>query len=414
MDQDGWTRALRRLPSTFWYLWFGTLLNRAGSFVVVLLAFYLTSRRGLGPDVVGLVVGLTGAGGILGVLLGGYLADRWGRRRTLLLANAGTAGAVLALGWVTQPWSIAVAATAFGLTRNAVHPAYSAMMVDIVEPGNRIRAFNLNYWALNVGFSASALLGGVMAQAEIGVMFAVNAGVVLVTSLVIFLKVPESAANPVTHPTTPQRLGASPYRDTTFLVLVGLSFLSAMALLQYTSSLPLAMQRAGFGPADFGRVIAVNGVLIVCGQLFVPWLARDRDPSRLLALGAVLLGVGLGATALAHSLWLYALSVAVWTLGEMLQSPAIAALVADLSPARARGRYQGAAGLPVSAASFGAPILGGYVIGHAGARALWYGCLVVCVFVAVAHLVAAPRRRRRAVELAAAGRHHERLVVAGP
>jgi MFS family permease len=54
------------------------------------------------------------------------------------------------------------------------------------------------------------------------------------------------------------------------------------------------------------------------------------------------LAVGFGMNAWIESLSGYAISWAVWTLGEIRSLPASMALVADLAPADLRGRYQGA------------------------------------------------------------------------
>ena len=48
--------------------------------------------------------------------------------------------------------------------------------------------------------------------------------------------------------------------------------------LQHISMLPIAMGDDGLSPATYGSVIALNGVLIVVGQLFVPRLIRGREP----------------------------------------------------------------------------------------------------------------------------------------
>ena len=59
----GWLRrwlapTVGGLPTTFWWLWAGTLVNRAGAFVLPFLAFYLTDELDLTPAFVGLVLGL--------------------------------------------------------------------------------------------------------------------------------------------------------------------------------------------------------------------------------------------------------------------------------------------------------------------------------------------------------------------
>src|SRR5260370_7256362 len=75
---------LRALPATAWILFGGTFINRFGSFVMPFLFLYLT-RRGYSITQAGLGVGAYGAGHVVASALGGHLADRIGRRHTLLL-----------------------------------------------------------------------------------------------------------------------------------------------------------------------------------------------------------------------------------------------------------------------------------------------------------------------------------------
>src|SRR5262245_36096607 len=61
----------RGMPRTFWVLWCGMLVNRAGSFVVPFLAIYLTQARGLSAAQAGIVAALYGAGPAVASPLGG-------------------------------------------------------------------------------------------------------------------------------------------------------------------------------------------------------------------------------------------------------------------------------------------------------------------------------------------------------
>lgn len=173
-------------------------------------------------------------------------------------------------------------------------------------------------------------------------------------------------------------------------------------MMEPTSTLPIAMTADGLSAATYGAVIAVNGVLIVLGQLFVPRLIGDRDPSRVLAVAALIVGVGFGLVAFAHAAWFFGLTVVIWTLGEMLQSPSNAATVAGLSPPALRGRYQGLSSLNWSAGTALAPVAGGFTQQHLGNAALWLGCFGVSALVAIDHLVAGPARGRRMARLATA------------
>ncbi|MET8349806.1 MULTISPECIES: MFS transporter [unclassified Micromonospora] len=393
------------LPTTFWYLWTGTLINRLGSFVLVFLAIYLTQERGFSASQAGLVLGLWGVGGAVGTTAGGTLADRWGRRPTLLTAHVGAAAMMLGLGLAKDLWAVALGALLLGLFAEAARPAFGAMMIDVVPAKDRLRAFSLNYWAINLGFACAAVLAGLAAQADYLLLFVVDAATMLITALIIFTRVPETrqSGRAATAAKAPRGALRTILSDRVYLGFVALNLLAALVFLQHISMLPIAMSDDGLSPATYGSVIALNGVLIVIGQLFVPRLIRGRSRSHVLALAAVVMGAGFGLTAFAGTVWLYGLTVLIWTVGEMLNSPSNSTLIAELSPAELRGRYQGVFSLSWQIAGACAPILGGLVREHAGNATLWLACAAIGVVTAVAHLVSGPARERRAATLRRTG-----------
>ncbi|MEV4760715.1 MFS transporter [Micromonospora sp. NPDC049559] len=406
LARDWFRQTTGGLPATFWYLWAGTLINKLGSFVLIFLAIYLTTVRGLSEFQAGLVLGLYSAGGAVGTMLGGVLSDRWGRRPTLLTAHLGAATLMLTLGLARGFSVIAAGALLLGMFAEAARPAFAAMMVDVVPERDRLRAFTLNYWAINLGFASAAILAGFAAQANYLLLFVVDAGTTLLTATIIFIKVREThrvrvrAGKPAAG--TPQAGGLrAVLTDRVFLGFVALNIFAALVFLQHISMLPIAMGQDGLSPATYGTVIALNGVLIVVGQLFVPGLIRDRSRSHVLALAALITGIGFGLTALADHAWLYAVTVLIWTLGEMLNSPSNSTLIAELSPAALRGRYQGVFSLSWQVAGFVAPVVGGFVQERFGNTALWVGCGVIGCLLAVAQLLSGPARERRAAALRA-------------
>ncbi|MGK5679411.1 MDR family MFS transporter [Actinoplanes sp. URMC 104] len=390
-------QAVGGLPRQFWLLWTGTLINRLGSFVVIFLAIYLTGERHFSQSQAGLVIGLYGVGGALGTTAGGVLADRWGRKPTMLTAQFGAAALMLTLGFAHDYGQIVAVALLLGFFSEAVRPAFSAMMVDVVPERDRVRAFSLNYWAINLGFALSAVGAGLAAKADYLLLFVVDAGTTLVTALICLTFLRETRP---ARPAARQERGAgggmvAVLRDRVFLTYLLISLGGIAVMMQHMSTLPITMTAEGLSAATYGWVIAVNGVLIVLGQLFVPRLIGGREPYRVLALGALIMGVGFGLTAFAHAAWFFALTVVIWTLGEMIQSPSNATTVAELSPVAMRGRYQGLNSLSWSAGTALAPVVGGFTQEHLGNTALWLGCFVVCVLVALGHLISGPSRRRR-------------------
>jgi len=90
------------LPPTYWYLWFGILINRLGSFVIPFLTLYLTSQRGVSVSQAALTVSLFGAGSFAAQLAGGELADRLGRRPVLLMSLFIAPVSMVALGFANS------------------------------------------------------------------------------------------------------------------------------------------------------------------------------------------------------------------------------------------------------------------------------------------------------------------------
>ncbi|MCX4906657.1 MFS transporter [Streptomyces sp. NBC_00878] len=366
------------LPREFWWLWTSTLVNRLGAFVAAFMALYLTLDRGYSASYAGLVAALHGLGGVISSLGAGVLTDRLGRRPTLLIAQSSTAVCVALLGFVHHPITIAAVAFLVGMASNASRPAVQAMIADIVRPEDRVRAFSLNYWAINLGFAISSAAAGFIAEYSYLAGFLLEAGMTLACAVVVFAKLPESRPERAAKEVGEPEVGlGTVLRDRRFMGVVGLSFLIALIIQQAFVGLPVAMGRAGFTPADYGMAIAVNGVLIVVLQIPVTRFIEHRDPRRLLVVSSLLVGYGFGLTAFAGSVGVFALTVCVWTLGEIVNAPTQTSLVVRLSPTHGRGRYQGMYTMSWSAAALVAPLMSGLVIDRYGAEWLWAACAVV-------------------------------------
>ncbi|WP_406138540.1 MFS transporter [Streptomyces sp. NBC_01089] len=367
------------LPREFWWLWTSTLINRLGAFVATFMALYLTLDRGYSASYAGLVASLHGLGGVVSSLGSGVMTDRLGRRPTLLVAQVCTAVSVALLGFMRDPVAIAAVAFLVGMASNASRPAVQAMMADIVRPEDRVRAFSLNYWAINLGFAVSSAGAGLVAQYSYLAGFIGEAALTLVCAVLVFLKLPES--RPVRTAVeqadeSAVRLGTV-LRDGRFMSVVGLSFLVALLFQQASVGLPVAMGRDGFSSADYGMAVAVNGVLIMVLQIPVTRFIEHRDPRRLLIISSVVAGYGFGLTAFAGSIGLYALTVCVWTLAEIVNAPTQTGLVVRLSPVHGRGRYQGMYMMSWAGAALVAPLMSGVIIDRFGARWLWATCAVL-------------------------------------
>jgi MFS family permease len=280
-------------------------------------------------------------------------------------------------------------------------PAFSASLVDILGPTARLRGMNLNYWAINLGFSGAAILAGVLSSAPRTAVFTLNALALGLSAVLIAIKLPETRPpGPAPRDVVgrPDGTIGMVLRDRTFMIFVTLN-LGLWIVIESCKLLPIAMIDKGLDPADYGAVIAVNGVMIVVGQLFIPKLVARRRRTHVLVAAGVLVGVGMGAVAVAGTVGALAVTVMIWTLGEMLNAPINGTYVADLSRPTMRGRYQGIASMSFTLANFISPVVGALVLDHTPPATLWLGLLTLALLVAAIQWITGPSRERRAADL---------------
>jgi MFS family permease len=395
---DTGTRVVRvgplGLPRTYWTLWAGMLLNRLGGAVFFLLGIYLTRVRGLRPELAGLVISLYAAGGLFAGPVGGALADRFGRRATLLVGTACAGSLMLALGWSRSTGAIVALAPLLGFFTDVCRPPLQAAVADVVPPAERTRAYGLLYWAINLGFAGASVFGGALAERHFTLLFFVDALTTFAYGAIVLVGVPETRPPLAAGARAPGVAAfAAPFRDLPFVTFVLIQVLLLVAFAQVVVALPLDMRAHGLGLASIGWLMGLNGIYIVVMQPIALRLLRGFGHVQWLAAGCALTGLGLGATALAGGPLVYALTGVLWTMGEIGFSTAAPALVADFAPVARRGAYQGTYQLAWGTASVLAPTLGSLVLARTGAVALWGGCLVACFAAAALHLRFTGRRR---------------------
>ncbi len=391
-----WQATSRGLPKPFWILLAGTFVNRLGQMVTPFLALYLSGPRDLTATTVGVVLACWGAGSLASQPLGGYLADRFGRRITLVLGMLGTAASYLLLAAVRDVALIGAAAFLSGMAVDIYRPAVSAMVADMVAPEHRARAYALIYWAINLGVAVAGLLGGWLAERSFWLLFVADAVTCLAFAALIARKVPETRPEPEPSTDTGYSLAL---RDG---LLVGLSvagLLGGIVYLQSLITLPLAVEAAGLGPSAFGIIYAVNPVVVVVAQVFVVRVIDRIAGVQLLVVSQVLMGVGFGLTAFASSVPAFALTVLVWTLGEVAFNAVGPALVAEIAPVQMRGRYIGVFGTSYGAAALIAPLVGTWLF-EIGEPVLWSACLAGCLAAGAVIALLAPAIARRREALA--------------
>jgi MFS family permease len=385
------------LPPAYWLLWLGTVVNRLGGFVVPFLSLYLTSARGISIGQAGLTVALFGAGSFAAQLVGGELADRFGRRPVLLLSLIGAPPVTLALGFARQLPAIGAATAALGFFTDLYRPAVNAAVTDLVAPKERTRGFAYMYWAINVGAGVAPIIAGLMAHLDYYLLFAGDALTTLLYGLLVLWRFPESQTSTIGHAARAPLASRVRQlaREPILLVFSFLGLLYGAIYQQGNVTLPLDMLAHGLGPSDYGLAISVNGILIVLITIQVSrFISRwPRFPA--IALAALLTGLGFGLNAFARALPAYALGVAIWTLGEVISAAVAPTIIADLSPPEFRGLYMGVFYSSWGLAFFLGPLAGTWTFQTFSANRLWLGCAVLGTCLASAYLLLAGVAQRR-------------------
>lgn len=377
------------MPRPAWVLFAGTFVNRFGSFVLTFLVLYMRSR-GFDPSEAGIAVAAYGAGGLGAATVGGVLADRLGRRRTIALSMFGSAATMLTLSQARSLALIAVLTGVAGLTSEAYRPASSALLADLVPAERRVTAYALYRLAVNAGFAAGPAVAGLIAERSFFLLFVGDAATSVVYGSIALVALPE------TRPRRgePEARGAAVravLADRAFLLILAATLAGSFVYFQSQVTLPLHIRDSGLSGAAYGLLISLNGLLIVLVEL--PFTAiTGRLPARpVMAVGYLLVGAGFGLTALAHSFPALAGTVVVWTLGEVVGSPVGSAYVASLAPEHLRGRYLGTWGMTFGVALVLGPSVGASLY-QASPTALWFACAGLGV-VSAALVMALPRKR---------------------
>jgi MFS family permease len=333
-------RLLRRLPRTVRLLVAGTFVNRLGSFILPFLTLVLHREFHLSEAQSGLLVGAYGAGSIVSMLMGGFLTDRLGRRRTLLLSLSGSGVVAISMGFAPSVRVFVPLLVAFAFVADLYRPASSAIVADLVPSRDRAVGYAALRMAVNLGFGVGVALGGLLADLNWRLLFWGDGATTLLFGAMAYALVSETRS-------APQRSAAaaasvSPWRDLVFVQLITSSFIFCLGFFLDFTVLPITVtQSAGYPARVYGFLIGVNGLLIAIFELsLVDWLLRFRR-LRVAALGVALTAIAMGSTGLVmHWAW-FLLCVLVWTAGEILTIPQQSAFLADWAPPDVRGRYLG-------------------------------------------------------------------------
>lgn len=397
-------RGLGGLPREVWLLFATNLINRAGMMVLPFLVLYLTRELGFSLARAGSMLALYGASAIVFGPIGGRLSDRIGAlpvMRVSLIAS----GCVLLLFPLARSFAAVAAMTVLWAgCAEMFRPASLAAITHVVAPGERRQAFALNRLAINLGMSIGPALGGFLATVSFRAMFAVDAVTTLLAGAVLaltpwraFSGVNSEAANRHGEPIGP----ATILHDTLFLGFLGGVFLVGIVFFQHESALPLYLvQYLSLSPAFYGMLFTINTLLIVALEVPINTATAHWPNTRSLVFGCMLFAIGFGALGVIASPGGVIATVVVWTFGEMLLFPAMAAHMAEIAPENRRGAYMGAYSMSMSIALTVGPWMGTQLLAAFGAVTVWSVMFALGALAALLMVFSVPQHRPMRVAVA--------------
>jgi len=351
-------------------------VNRSGTMVFFFMTLYLTQSFHYTPTQAGQVISAYGIGALLGSYAGGKLTDVLGAYNVQKLSLAITGFTFILLGQLKSYWWITAVMFFMGVCSEALQPANATAMSQVCPPALRTKGFALNRLAINLGVSIGPVVGGYLALIDYGLLFWIDGLTCLLAAgiFILFFKTSRPAQeshvdSPVNTPTQ------SVWRDFYFLKVLVFTFFVGIIFVQVFNTFPLFFRTVYHLKENrIGLLIAVNTVMIVLFEMLLMDALKKRSAVKVIASGALLLGVGFALMPLGSTFLFGCFTVAVWTMGEMLSMPSLAALVANHSDDAVRGKYMGLFSFAFSLSLVVGPLLGAKIYDSLGSGTLWFGC----------------------------------------
>ncbi|UYX49970.1 MFS transporter [Bacillus thuringiensis] len=298
-------------------------------------------------------------------LIGGYISDRFQRKKILLLTSFSSTLMFLFMTVSLYPtdkmiWLFAIAYVGFIISSSLGRPSMQAIIIDSTTPENRKAVYTIDYWLMNLSMAIGAALGGFLYinhQKELFILLTfVSATLPIAYKIWLVEEVKESFekrhGNIVLDLIQNYKVAI---QDRAFLrVVIGSTFIFA-AEFSLNSYIGVRLSET-FNPISIGdfeivgvRMLSIlniqNMLLVVCLTFIVNKFTNRLSEKKALLLGLMLYGVGYVIVTSANTWYVLIIFNFIATVGELVYSPIINAEQANMIPADKRGSYSAFAGL---------------------------------------------------------------------
>lgn len=319
------------------------------------MTIYLTRQYGLNVDVIGYAMTIALTIGVVFSLGFGILADRFDKKRYMLLAISAFLGGFLAIPLVNQVWLVVLFFSLINCAYSVFATVLKAYFSDTLTPTAKARIFSLNYTVLNIGWTVGPPLGTLLVMYSINLPFWLAACCAAFPLLFIQRYVKrvlvdnEEASTVAWSPSVLLKDRALFWFTLSGLLasFVGGSFASCIS--QYV----LAASTSDFAEKVVAVVLPVNAAVVVVLQYAVGRRLSASNIRPLMALGTLFFVLGLaGFMVSGDNLLLWGAAAAVFTIGEVIYAPGEYMLIDNIAPAGMKASYFSAQSLGWLGAAF--------------------------------------------------------------
>jgi MFS family permease len=351
----------------------GVFVNRLGGFLNIFLVLFMTSKSySDGQSAVSL--GVYGAGAVVGVLVGGTLADRLGARNSTALSMAGSAVLIASILYLPNYALLLIAIALVGAVSQIYRPASATLLSTLISGERQVMIFAMYRFGLNLGTTAAPLIGyGLyyLGGNDYTLLFYGEALVALVYTAIALVALPgkEKTAGADGDDTPAEAKGSylDVLRDRRFSLFLFAMLLNSTVYVQYLSTLPLDVNATGVPIFWYTFAVALNGFGVIALELLVTKVSQNWPLKVTVGLAFGLVAVGNAIYGLPLGPAVIIAGTLIWTISEILGGPSVFAYPGMAAPDHLKGRYIGAFQFVFGLGSALGPVIGGILfvaIGH--------------------------------------------------
>lgn len=368
------------MPKAIWLLVIATTINvTGGSFLWPLNTIYMHNELGQSLAFAGFILMMNQAAAVVGNLIGGALYDRSSAYRTILIATSISLTAALVMSFYHSIVPYAILLIVIGFANGITWPIMFAMAGSLWPEGGR-KAFNAVYVAQNLGVALGATLSGYVASISFDYIFTANACFIAIFFLLVLFtfKRLDAAQNRQMHTSVIEqgkKFKVSPALISLLLLCSGFLFIH-ISYSQWMTTIASYTQDIGIPVEQYSTIWAINGFLILLLQPLVQWFTnRVTNGKHHIYIGTTIMILSFLVAMNAGNFTMFAVAMAILTIGEVLMWPAFPTLANQLAP---KGREGFCQGLVNSIATIGrmvGPLAGGFIVDYYNIEVLFF-CLL--------------------------------------